>query len=364
MDYPKSKAAELRLVGDKFADRAGGVPGSVIPGEDWANPVTDELIGLQTLAGLAATEGDNTQVGLAAQTLARGGALGFRAKPQNPETLSLNIEAGAFYSAVTGLIVSRAAQTAGPITAPAVDPRNDIVYIDVLTGDAGIATGTEDPAPIDPAIPSGKAPIKRIRATVGMTDIKAADVDEIRYLWSMGIDLSPSFGTGDAKLTLKTAADPGWVLADDGTIGDAGSGATNRANADTEALFTLLWDNIADAYAPVSGGRGASAAADWAAAKNIQLGTVVGRALGIAGAGSGLTSRALGEALGEETHLLTEAEMPAHSHGLSTVAVDGSLSSANPANGPGSTVQTGSTGGDGAHNNMQPSTFLNVMIRL
>ena len=89
--------------------------------------------------------------------------------------------------------------------------------------------------------------------------------------------------TGDVKLTLKTSADSGWVLMDDGTIGSASSGATTRANADTEDLFTLLWTNVTDSWAPVSGGRGASAAADFAVNKTITLPRVLGRALGIAG---------------------------------------------------------------------------------
>jgi hypothetical protein len=47
----------------------------------------------------------------------------------------------------------------------------------------------------------------------------------------------------------------GWVLAY-GTIGNAASGATNRANADTEALFTGYWNEYSNTLAPVlPGGR-------------------------------------------------------------------------------------------------------------
>ena len=67
------------------------------------------------------------------------------------------------------------------------------------------------------------------------------------------------FSTGDVKLTIKTAADSGWVLMNDGTIGNAASGGTTRANADTVTLFTLLWTNTADAQCAVSTGRGACA---------------------------------------------------------------------------------------------------------
>jgi hypothetical protein len=67
------------------------------------------------------------------------------------------------------------------------------------------------------------------------------------------------------------AAPPGFVLAAGKTIGNAGSLATERANIDCLTLFTLLWSITANAQCPVSGGRGASAAADWAANKTLTL---------------------------------------------------------------------------------------------
>lgn len=171
--------------------------------------------------------------------------------------------------------------------------------------------------------------------------------------------------TGDVKVTIKTTADSGWVMMDDGTIGDASSGATTRANADTSALFVLLWNNTANADCAVSSGRGASAAADFSAHKTIALPKVLGRAIAVSGAGSGLTSRALAHVLGEETHQLTIAEMPSHTHG---VVSDGTTTNAGTHNRAGQnadqTNSTNSAGSDGAHNNMQPSSFLNVMIKL
>lgn len=99
------------------------------------------------------------------------------------------------------------------------------------------------------------------------------------------------FTTGDVKLTLKTAADTAWILMNDTSIGSAASGATGRANADTEPLYTLLWTNIVNTWAPVAGGRGGSAAADFAANKALTLPKSLGRAL--AGYGTG-TSVATG----------------------------------------------------------------------
>lgn len=168
--------------------------------------------------------------------------------------------------------------------------------------------------------------------------------------------------TGDVKLTLKTAADAGWIMCNDGTIGSASSGATTRANADTAALYTLLWTNVSNTYAPVTGGRGASAAADFAANKPLALTKMLGRALGVSGAGATLTSRSLGQTVGAETHTLTTTEMPAHTH---DVPANGTGAQAFIASGSGGgVIATTSAGGGGAHNNMQPTSFLNAMIKL
>jgi microcystin-dependent protein len=197
---------------------------------------------------------------------------------------------------------------------------------------------------------------------------------------------SAAWSTGDTKVTLKTVADGGWVLFDDGTIGDATSGGTTRANADTSALFTLLWSNTTNANCAVSGGRGVSAAADFAAHKTIALPKVLGRALAVAGAGSGLTSRALAAIVGEETHALTIAELAVHNHGVTDPGHVHTISSANvnvgndttqvtaastgvgnntPVTSTGTTgISINSAGSGTAHNTMQPTTFFNVMVKL
>lgn len=126
------------------------------------------------------------------------------------------------------------------------------------------------------------------------------------------------FSTGDVKLTLKTAADSGWVLFDDGTFGSASSGSSSRANADTQALFTLFFNNFTDANAPLlTSGGGAttragqvSAANAWAANCRMSLPKTLGRALGVAGSGSGLTARVLGVAVGAETITIAQNQLP------------------------------------------------------
>lgn len=189
------------------------------------------------------------------------------------------------------------------------------------------------------------------------------------------------FSTGDVKMTIKTVADTGWLMMNDGTIGNGASGA-NYANALAGPLYTLLWNNVSDTYAPVSTGRGLSAAADFAAGKAIALTKVLGRALASAGAGSGLTSRALGQTEGEETHVLATGEMPAHNHPLlvnpgsgpvpmtsayPVLTFNASLGPNAPSGGgnwQGASITMGDTGGGAAHNNMQPTAHLNLMIKL
>jgi hypothetical protein len=191
------------------------------------------------------------------------------------------------------------------------------------------------------------------------------------------------FRTGDGKITLRAAADPGWVMANDGTIGSAGSGATTLAHASAQALYTLLWTNVADAHAPVTGGRGANAAADWAANKPIALTKALGRAIAIAGAGAGLTARTLGSVVGAESVVLTRANLPAV--GIPTgigsggtnpgLDIYGSTTDDTPGDAtgfigsvdPGSPQSQSLTAplGDGeATELMQPTAFWNVMIKL
>ena len=75
----------------------------------------------------------------------------------------------------------------------------------------------------------------------------------------------------------------------------------------------------------------------------------------------------LGKEYGEETHKLSISEMPAHTHGGKhgdfgqTSGLRGTLSNTD---GEGAAVITGSTGGDQAHNNIQPSLTVNYMIKV
>lgn len=86
-----------------------------------------------------------------------------------------------------------------------------------------------------------------------------------------GVDPTTVSSTGDVKWRLESGVISGWVRINGRTIGNASSGATERANADTAGLFSYIWSTYADAVAAVVGGRGISAAADFAANKQITL---------------------------------------------------------------------------------------------
>jgi hypothetical protein len=156
-----------------------------------------------------------------------------------------------------------------------------------------------------------------------------------------GVDPTTIFQTGDVMWLDVQGRRTGWVRDNGGTIGSATSGATERANADCQPLFLYGWANFGGgAGANVVGGAGASALADWAANKQLTLpdkrgcfvsglddmgNVAAGRYAGVPVVSGGVT--APGSVLGENTHVLTQPELPAVSPAFTgtnmTVAVTG-----------------------------------------
>lgn len=174
--------------------------------------------------------------------------------------------------------------------------------------------------------------------------------------------------TGDTRTSYNTYSGFGWVAANDGTIGSAGSGAT-VANVKTWPLYSLLWTNVINTYAPVSGGRGSSAYADFVANKTLTLTKILGRAIASVGqpsSGGTGTTWALGQTTGEELHSLTVPELAAHAHtfpgSLQNSSVGGSTVYATVPDS--TTTTTSSTGSGTGHNTIQPTTFMNVFFKL
>lgn len=188
------------------------------------------------------------------------------------------------------------------------------------------------------------------------------------------------FQTGMMLDYVGASSPSGWVLASGRTIGDASSGGTERANADTSSLYALLWNNWANSEAAVSGGRGASAAADFAAHKTITLPDLRGRvaagvdnmggstASRLTAGGSGITATTIGKAGGAETYTLAIGDMPVHNHTENAFASGGGATETFGGAATGGSFSTGtSTGNAGsgtAHQNTQPTIIVTKIIKL
>lgn len=181
--------------------------------------------------------------------------------------------------------------------------------------------------------------------------------------------------TGDIRVSLTPSAPPGWLPMNDGTIGNTGSGATLAAGDYVFQLYSTIYTSVIDTWAPVSGGRTApgntmtTAITDFIAGKTLTLPLSLGRALAGAGAGAGLTSRALGENLGEESHTMTIGELATHRHSPlapGTGFITNSSGSGNTTTGSniGNVASTADTGSSTPFNVMQPTSFMNIFIKL
>lgn len=151
------------------------------------------------------------------------------------------------------------------------------------------------------------------------------------------VDPTTVLATGDMKVTYGSGVVTGFVRANGRTIGSATSGASERANADCQALFIYLWST--DPNLTVSTGRGASASADWAANKQITLPDWRGRT--IAGLGDmgntdagrltsgffGATPTTLGAAGGAQAQNLTVNQLPAHIPNNAATTISGTSTS-------------------------------------
>lgn len=163
---------------------------------------------------------------------------------------------------------------------------------------------------------------------VSIADNNLTDPDAGGAGW-IALDPLGTASTGDVKWRPTVESLNGWIVANGLTIGNAASLATGLASATALALFTWLWLNFNNTQCPVSGGRGANPALDFAANKTIQL--LDFRGLGIfgmdtmGGAGSTFLNGvpfSLGNATtpgslgGENLHSLVANENGVHAHGV------------------------------------------------
>lgn len=105
----------------------------------------------------------------------------------------------------------------------------------------------------------------------------AVDPTEAVTLQQLMAAIKEAVPPGKFAYFARSTAPTGWLKVGSGTIGDAGSGATARADADTLDLYTNLWNEQSNTLLPIQDStgaltsRGASAAADFAAHKRLPL---------------------------------------------------------------------------------------------
>ncbi len=265
------------------------------------------------------------------------------------------------------------------------------------------------------AAANGRFPAIFLNTTPGTYRQRVTDADDVVLFDDDGIsvpqaadyvppdagstDTTLLFATGDIKARHSTGTHAGWVRAAGRTIGSALSGATERANADTSALFQFLW--TADSTLAVSGGRGGTAAGDFAANKTIALPDLRSRGLvGLADMGNTAltilagntvdnseTVSTLGATLGIGTQTLDATQIPSHTHTFTGnalpshthvyrvgssdtggIAADGGGTAQTPlTDGASAGTPTGAnsnTGGGLAHPNVQPSALVTFYLKL
>jgi microcystin-dependent protein len=104
--------------------------------------------------------------------------------------------------------------------------------------------------------------------SIGFTELQQAVINALNPI-------------GTPVPTFSNQASPGHIMLDGLTIGKSGSGATvsGGGRAELKDIFVHFWTNLANGQAAVSGGRGASAIADWNAGKTLTLPDGRGRLL-------------------------------------------------------------------------------------
>lgn len=193
---------------------------------------------------------------------------------------------------------------------------------------------------------------------------------------------------GDVKISLNKFQPFGFVPMNDGTIGDAASNSTTRANIDTWPLFNLIWGyfSTSQSLAPMftsassSTAYGSTAIADFMANNQISLTKQAGRLIaGVGTPSSGLntgTAWTVGQTTGNELHMQIATEVGPHIHASPSVGSPGQFLIDGPGGlqiiGTGSGATTsGATGNvdrgglsQTAMNVQNPGSYQNIYMKL
>ena len=187
------------------------------------------------------------------------------------------------------------------------------------------------------------------------------------------------FAVGEYVLSASSTAPTGTISPNGGTIGNASSNASTRANADTAELFALLWASSTNTELQLkdSGGsnvaRGASAAIDFVANRQLTIPAIAdGEAL-VAAVSSTVSTKTVGKNLshthtfsgtpvGDHTHPTTFAGSGLGSAGSFPLAAD--LSSPGVTGAAGAHTPGGTNSSTGGTKNKAAGLFVKVYIAL
>ncbi len=180
----------------------------------------------------------------------------------------------------------------------------------------------------------------------------------------------PIGATGDISWSFATTAPAGFIALETKTIGSGSSGSV-YAGTLYQPLYEFLWTNVSDAFAPVTGGRGSTAANDFTANKPLTMPGMEGRSMvGLDPTNSVITTASLnganaaqmGGTGGADMHTLVIAEAPSDSLGFGTGGFGTGGTTALVQAGGERFVPT--NGQNQPHNNMGPWRTANCWIRL
>lgn len=179
--------------------------------------------------------------------------------------------------------------------ADATNPRKDLVVSDCRDSEFSgadddarirVITGTPAASPAEPSVPDNCYVLALVDVDALAASIVNADITDRRSVAQAGPP------TGTILMNGASTAPAGWLTCD-------GTAVSRSTYADLFARVGTTW----------GAGNGTT---------TFNIPDLRGRSPIGAGTGSGLTARTLGTQYGTETHALSVAELPAHSHGGAT----------------------------------------------
>lgn len=168
--------------------------------------------------------------------------------------------------------------------------------------------------------------------------------------------------SGDVKASFRTANHSGWLVMDGHTIGDGSSGADYTGEAYRD-LFDILKFASPNSGSEVFDDGDQVTIPDGRGRSLFGIDNMGGVSADVLTAAFNPNRNTLGGFIGEEAHQLTIAELAAHTHTYTYVIAPGAADSGGALDTYAST-NTGSTGGDQAHQNTSTGLMIYWFVKL